>query len=129
MAMIGDRLYTDIALGQASGIATVLVLSGETKPEDLKDSPFKPDYTFQNLAGVADWLEQHSGSAATVASAGLVAGLGTAAAAIAALRASRGLDASDPGVDRRAGSAPPYPTGAPSHEQSRGAQQDDAADT
>ncbi|HUI90579.1 MAG TPA: HAD-IIA family hydrolase [Anaerolineales bacterium] len=59
MAMIGDRLYTDIALGQSSGIATVLVLSGETKIDDLKGSPFQPDYTFQNLAGVADWLEKN----------------------------------------------------------------------
>jgi 4-nitrophenyl phosphatase len=65
MAMIGDRLYTDIALGQASGIATVLVLSGETKPGDVQDSPFKPDYTFQDLAGVADWLEQNSGVASS----------------------------------------------------------------
>jgi HAD superfamily hydrolase (TIGR01457 family) len=59
LAMIGDRLYTDIALGKASGITTVLVLSGETKPEDVEDSPFQPDYTFQNLGGVADWLEQN----------------------------------------------------------------------
>jgi 4-nitrophenyl phosphatase len=59
LAMIGDRLYTDIALGQASGVATILVLSGETKPEDLRDSPFKPDYVFDNLAGVASWLETH----------------------------------------------------------------------
>jgi 4-nitrophenyl phosphatase len=59
LAMIGDRLYTDIALGKTSGIATILVLSGETKMEDLKDSPFQPDYTFQNLAGVADWLERN----------------------------------------------------------------------
>lgn len=59
MAMIGDRLYTDIALGQSSGITTVLVLSGETKIEDLKDSPFQPDYIFQNLAGVTDWLEKN----------------------------------------------------------------------
>ena len=59
LAMIGDRLYTDIALGQSSGIVTVLVLSGETRIEDLKDSPFQPDYTFQNLAGVADWLERN----------------------------------------------------------------------
>jgi len=59
LAMIGDRLYTDIALGQSSGIVTVLVLSGETKSEDLKDSLFQPDYTFQNLGGVADWLERN----------------------------------------------------------------------
>ena len=59
IAMIGDRLYTDIALGQSSGITTVLVLSGETKIEDLKDSPYQPDYIFQNLAGVTDWLEKN----------------------------------------------------------------------
>ncbi len=58
LAMIGDRLYTDIALGEASGIPAVLVLSGETKMEDLQDSPFKPDYIFENLGGVADWLER-----------------------------------------------------------------------
>lgn len=58
LAMIGDRLYTDIALGQTSGITTILVLSGETKLEDLHGSPFQPDFTFENLAGVADWLEK-----------------------------------------------------------------------
>ena len=60
LAMIGDRLYTDIALGQTSGIATVLVLSGETKLEDLEGSPLQPDHIFKNLAGVADWLEKNS---------------------------------------------------------------------
>ncbi len=59
LAMIGDRLYTDIALGESSGITTILVLSGEARLEDLRDSPFKPDYTFDNLAGVADWLQDH----------------------------------------------------------------------
>jgi len=60
MAMVGDRLYTDIALGQTSGITTCLVLSGETHREDLKDSPHQPTYTFENLAGIADWLKEHS---------------------------------------------------------------------
>ena len=60
MGMIGDRLYTDIALGQSSGILTVLVLSGETHLEDLQGSPFQPDYTFAHLGEVADWLEQHA---------------------------------------------------------------------
>jgi 4-nitrophenyl phosphatase len=59
LGMIGDRLYTDIALGQSSGILTVLVLSGETHLEDLHSSPFQPDYTFAHLGEVADWLEQH----------------------------------------------------------------------
>ena len=60
MAMVGDRLYTDIALGQTSGITTCLVWSGETRPEDLIDSPFQPKYTFTNLAAIADWLKEHS---------------------------------------------------------------------
>jgi len=60
MAMVGDRLYTDIALGQTSGITTCLVWSGETHPEDLIHSPFQPTYTFTNLGGIADWLRDHS---------------------------------------------------------------------
>ncbi len=60
MAMVGDRLYTDIALGATSGITTCLVLSGETHPEDLKDSPHQPAYSFENLAAIADWLREHS---------------------------------------------------------------------
>lgn len=47
--MIGDRLYTDIALGRA-GISTVLVLSGETKADDVPGSPFQPDWIVENLA-------------------------------------------------------------------------------
>jgi HAD superfamily hydrolase (TIGR01457 family) len=60
LAMVGDRLYTDIALGQTSGITTCLVLSGETHLEDLKDSPYQPTYCFENLAAIADWLKEHS---------------------------------------------------------------------
>lgn len=47
--MIGDRLYTDIALGR-TGITTVLVLSGETKAADVAGSPFQPDWIVENLA-------------------------------------------------------------------------------
>lgn len=56
MAMIGDRLYTDIALKTTSGIATVLVLSGETRQEDLAASPYQPDYIFNHLGEVANHL-------------------------------------------------------------------------
>ena len=59
MAMVGDRLYTDIALGKTSGITTCLVLSGETDSEDLPGSQFQPDYTFENLRGIAGWLRNH----------------------------------------------------------------------
>lgn len=57
LAMVGDRLYTDIALGQSAGLPTVLVLSGETRREDLAGSPFQPDFIFEDLGGLADYLE------------------------------------------------------------------------
>jgi HAD superfamily hydrolase (TIGR01457 family) len=56
LAMIGDRLYTDIALGQTTGITTILVLSGETSLEDVQKSPFRPTCIFKHLGEVADHL-------------------------------------------------------------------------
>ena len=49
ICMVGDRLYTDIALG-VTGVVTVLVLSGETSLADLSGSPHQPDFVMQNLA-------------------------------------------------------------------------------
>lgn len=37
LAMVGDRLYTDMKMAHEAGITGILVLSGETKREDLKD--------------------------------------------------------------------------------------------
>ncbi len=56
MCIFGDRLYTDIALGKSFGVTSVLVLSGETQPEDVdaalaKD---KPDFAFPSLAEVGE---------------------------------------------------------------------------
>jgi HAD superfamily hydrolase (TIGR01450 family) len=47
--MVGDRLYTDIALGKNAGVRTALVLSGETRREDLAGSEFVPDMVFEDL--------------------------------------------------------------------------------
>lgn len=63
MAMVGDRLYTDIALGQTSGITTCLVLSGETRQQDLENSQFQPDYIFPDLGAIADWLNRNRSQA------------------------------------------------------------------
>lgn len=49
ICMVGDRLYTDIALGKA-GLLTVLVLSGETQLDDLSQSPVQPDLIMRDLA-------------------------------------------------------------------------------
>jgi 4-nitrophenyl phosphatase len=59
-AMVGDRLYTDIALGKSAGISTVLVLSGETQLADLQPSPFQPDFIFENLGGLSNWLIENA---------------------------------------------------------------------
>jgi len=63
LAMVGDRLYTDIALGQAAGIPAVLVLSGETRREDLIGSPFQPEAVFEHLGALAAWLATASSAA------------------------------------------------------------------
>ena len=46
IAVVGDRLYTDIAVGINAGSVSVCVLSGETDREMLSASPLKPDYVF-----------------------------------------------------------------------------------
>ena len=48
ICMVGDRLYTDIAFGQ-HGLKTVLVLSGETKPDEVPKSEFAPDLLVEDL--------------------------------------------------------------------------------
>jgi HAD superfamily hydrolase (TIGR01450 family) len=56
MCMVGDRLYTDIALG-AHGVTTVLVLTGETQPDDLTHATVIPDLVARDLDHLADLLE------------------------------------------------------------------------
>ncbi len=48
-AVIGDRLYTDIACGVNAGIGTVFVLSGEGTMEDVEKSDIKPECIFPNI--------------------------------------------------------------------------------
>ena len=50
MAMVGDRLYTDVETGLKHGMLSVLVLSGETTKEMAAASPIKPHLTFGRLA-------------------------------------------------------------------------------
>ncbi|MFV0413501.1 MAG: HAD hydrolase-like protein, partial [Oscillospiraceae bacterium] len=55
LCMVGDRLYTDIALG-ACDISTALVLCGETTRQALAESSLVPTYVFENLAQMAEAL-------------------------------------------------------------------------
>ncbi len=56
MAMVGDRLYTDIMMGINSGITSVLVYTGETKPEDYKNSKIRADYAFNSVKDMIDLI-------------------------------------------------------------------------
>jgi len=47
--IIGDRLDTDIALGNNAGVDTLLVLTGASKPDDLESSEYMPTYVAKDL--------------------------------------------------------------------------------
>ncbi len=49
MVVVGDRLYTDIALGVKNGMDAVLVLSGETSLEDVERSDIQPSFIVKNI--------------------------------------------------------------------------------
>ena len=56
MAMVGDRLYTDIQTGINSGMLSVLVMSGETTPDMLAASAVQPDLVFDRLSDMIPLL-------------------------------------------------------------------------
>ena len=56
MAMVGDRLYTDVATGVNHGMTGILVLSGEATMEDVKASDVQPDLIFGRLADMIPYL-------------------------------------------------------------------------
>lgn len=55
-AMVGDRLTTDIAGGRNAGLQTVLVLSGISSREEAENGPIQPDYIFDDITTLADYL-------------------------------------------------------------------------
>ncbi len=52
IAIIGDRMDTDIIAGLESGLDTVLVLSGVTTLEGIEQFPYRPQYIFDNVGGI-----------------------------------------------------------------------------
>ena len=56
LAMVGDRLYTDIETGRRSGMLSILVMSGETTEAMLAASEIKPDLKFGRLADMNELL-------------------------------------------------------------------------
>ena len=52
--IVGDRLYTDIAMGHAAGMDSALVFTGETTPKMLEEADLEahPTYTLNNVREV-----------------------------------------------------------------------------
>ncbi len=62
IAMVGDRIYTDLKMAHDSKILGVLVLSGETNIEILRQSEFMPDIVVDDLAEFGQMLINASGN-------------------------------------------------------------------
>ena len=54
IAVVGDRLYTDIASGINAGMLSILVLSGETDEAMLAQSKIRPDLVFRDLGALQE---------------------------------------------------------------------------
>ncbi len=55
--VVGDRLDTDVALGDRMGATTALVLSGITDREDLDGADVRPDHVLEDLGDVGRLLD------------------------------------------------------------------------
>lgn len=56
LAVVGDRLYTDIALTQGTAALSILVMTGETTPEMLRHSEIQPTITAASLEEIGTYL-------------------------------------------------------------------------
>lgn len=55
-AMVGDRLYTDVAAGVNNGYTGILVLSGEADMKDVEESDVIPDLIFTSVKEMIPYL-------------------------------------------------------------------------
>lgn len=55
-AMVGDRLYTDVAAGVNNGYTGILVLSGEATMNDVEKSQIVPDLIFDSVKKMIPYL-------------------------------------------------------------------------
>lgn len=57
VAMVGDRIYTDVRMAHNAGAVGILVMSGETTLEIVDKSDLKPDIIAENLAEIQEMLK------------------------------------------------------------------------
>lgn len=58
VVVVGDRIYTDILVGVNANVTSVMVLSGETKMEDLKNYSYRPTYIINSIKELPDLLKK-----------------------------------------------------------------------
>ena len=58
IAMVGDRIYTDIEMARRAGALGVLVLSGETTMEIVEAAPHKPDLIRPSVKELGEMLAE-----------------------------------------------------------------------
>lgn len=58
VAMVGDRLYTDLEMARRAGVVGVLVLSGEATLEDLQKSVLDPEVVVDDILVLARCLQR-----------------------------------------------------------------------
>jgi 4-nitrophenyl phosphatase len=54
--LVGDRLDTDVAMGERVGMTTVLVRTGVDGDAALADSDVRPDYVVDSLGDVLEFV-------------------------------------------------------------------------
>jgi HAD superfamily hydrolase (TIGR01457 family) len=57
VVMVGDRLYTDMKLGENAGCDSILVLTGEATREDVANSDINPTYVFESVKTIHENLK------------------------------------------------------------------------
>ncbi|HEY2411017.1 MAG TPA: HAD-IIA family hydrolase [Pirellulaceae bacterium] len=58
LAMVGDRIYTDIAMAQRAGAMAVLVLSGEATAADAKAMSQPPDLVVSHIGEFGELIQK-----------------------------------------------------------------------
>jgi NagD protein len=61
VALVGDRLYTDVAMARRAGATAVLVLTGEATAADAAACPEPPDLVVTDVGELGERLERAQG--------------------------------------------------------------------
>jgi len=63
IAVVGDRIYTDMLMAHNAGAFAALVLSGEATLEDARNAIPQPDVTIQSIRQLGELIEEAKNSA------------------------------------------------------------------